>query len=58
MPLPSRWRIEFGPPIDLSDHPPEAANDRSLILELSERVRDTIQRSLYDNLLERGGAFI
>ncbi len=58
VPLPSRWRIEFGQPIDLSEFPPEAAADRSLILELSERVRDTIQRSLYDNLLERGGAFI
>ena len=58
VPLPSRWRIEFGPAIDLSGYPPEAADDRSLILELSERVRDTIQRSLYDNLLERGGAFI
>ena len=58
VPLPSRWRIEFGPPIDLSDFPPEAADDRSLVLELSEHVRDTIQRTLYDNLLERGGAFV
>ena len=58
VPLPSRWRIEFGPPIDLSEYPPEAAEDRSLVLELSERVRDTIQRTLYDNLLERGGAFL
>ena len=29
IPLPSRWRIEFCEPIDLSEHPPEAADDRA-----------------------------
>ena len=29
IPLPSRWRIEFCEPIDLSEHPPEAAEDRA-----------------------------
>ena len=28
VPLPSKWRIEFCDPIDLSEHPPEAADDR------------------------------
>ena len=43
VPLPSQWRIEFCEPIDLSGYGPEAAEDRSLVFELSERVRDTIQ---------------
>ena len=55
---PSKWRIEFCPPIDLSEYGPEAAEDRSLVLELSERVRDTIQEKLYENLVKRGSAFV
>src|ERR671935_3238150 len=34
VPLPSKWRIEFCPPIDLSEYGPDAAEDRSLVLEL------------------------
>jgi len=58
IPLPSRWRIEFCEPIDLSGYGPEAAEDRALVLELSDRVRDTIQDKLFDNLVERGPAFL
>lgn len=59
IPLPSRWRIAFGPPIDLSLRAggPEAAEDRALVLELAEEVRDRIQRMVYDELVQRGGAF-
>jgi 1-acyl-sn-glycerol-3-phosphate acyltransferase len=58
IPLPSQWRIEFCDPIDLSEYGPEAAEDRSLVFELSERVRDTIQAKVYENLVKRGSAFI
>jgi 1-acyl-sn-glycerol-3-phosphate acyltransferase len=58
IPLPSRWRIEFCEPIDLSEHPPEAAEDRALVFELSELVRDRIQQKLYENLVKRGSAFL
>jgi 1-acyl-sn-glycerol-3-phosphate acyltransferase len=57
IPLPSKWRIEFCPSIDVSGYGPEAANDRSLVFELSERVRETIQDRLYANLVARGSAF-
>jgi 1-acyl-sn-glycerol-3-phosphate acyltransferase len=57
IPLPSRWRIEFCEPIDLSQYPPEAADDRALLFEISERVRDTIQEQLYEALVRRGSAF-
>lgn len=57
VPLPSRWRIEFCEPIDISGYPPEAAEDRRIVFELSERVRETIQAKLYENLVERGSAF-
>ena len=58
VPLPSRWRIEFCEPIDLLDHPPEAASDRQLVFDLSEQVREVIQQKLYENLVLRGSAFI
>jgi 1-acyl-sn-glycerol-3-phosphate acyltransferase len=58
VPLPSKWRIEFCEPIDLSEHPPEAADDRGLVFELSELVRETIQQKLYENLVKRGSAFL
>ena len=58
VPLPSKWRIEFGEPIDPSGLPPGAADDRSAVFDLSERVRETIQASLYRNLVKRGSAFL
>ncbi len=58
IPLPSRWRIEFCEPIDVSGHPPEAADDQRLVLDLSERVRETIQQKLYDNLAKRRSTFL
>ncbi|HYY74483.1 MAG TPA: lysophospholipid acyltransferase family protein [Solirubrobacterales bacterium] len=58
IPLPSKWRIEFGEPIETGGFSPDSAEDRSLVFELSERVRDTIQRGVYDNLVARGSAFL
>jgi 1-acyl-sn-glycerol-3-phosphate acyltransferase len=58
IPLPSRWRIEFCEPIDVSEYPPEAADDRALLFEISERVRETIQEQLYEALVRRGSAFL
>jgi 1-acyl-sn-glycerol-3-phosphate acyltransferase len=58
IPLPSRWRIEFCEPIDVSRWPAEAAEDRRLVFEVSERVRETIQQKLYENLVKRGSAFV
>ena len=58
VPLPSKWRIEFLDPIETASYGPEGADDRALVLELSERVRDRIQQALYANLVKRGPAFI
>lgn len=57
IPLPSKWHIEFCEPIDVSQYPPEAADDRAFVLELSERVRATIQERLKANLLTRKTPF-
>ncbi len=58
VPLPSKWRIEFCEPIDTAGYGPSAAEDRSLVLELSERVRETIQGKLYENVGKRGSSWV
>jgi 1-acyl-sn-glycerol-3-phosphate acyltransferase len=58
IPLPSKWRIAFGEPIRTDTFGEDAAEDRALVFELSERVREEIQSMVYDNLVRRGSAFI
>ena len=58
IPLPSRWRIEFCEPIDLSAYGPDDAEDRRIVFEISEQVRETIQDRIYANLVKRGSAFL
>jgi 1-acyl-sn-glycerol-3-phosphate acyltransferase len=57
IPLPSKWRIEFCDPIGVAEHGAEAAEDRGLLFDISEHVRETIQEALYRNLIRRGSAF-
>jgi 1-acyl-sn-glycerol-3-phosphate acyltransferase len=58
LPLPSRWRIEFLEPIDLSGYGPGASEDRSLVFDLSEQIREMVQEALYQGLVKRGSAFL
>jgi 1-acyl-sn-glycerol-3-phosphate acyltransferase len=58
VPLPSKWRIEFCDPIDTAHYGPDAVNDRGLVLELTEQVRDTVQQAVYANLVRRGSSFV
>jgi 1-acyl-sn-glycerol-3-phosphate acyltransferase len=58
VPLPSKWRIEFCDPIETAHLGAEAAADRALVLELTERVRDTVQQAVYANVVRRGPAFV
>ena len=57
LPLPSRWRIQIGPPIDVSSYPPEAADDRLLVGRLTDQIRAQIQDMVDDALAQRGRAF-
>jgi len=57
VPLPSKWTIEFGEPIDTAAYGPEAADDSMAVFELMDRVRDTIQQMLYRNLVGRRSIF-
>jgi 1-acyl-sn-glycerol-3-phosphate acyltransferase len=57
LPLPSKWLIVCGEPI-VEGHPPEAADDRALVLSLSDRVRETIQGLVHEALIRRKAAFV
>jgi 1-acyl-sn-glycerol-3-phosphate acyltransferase len=53
VPLPSKWYIEFGLPIHTEDYPADAAEDAAVVFDLADRVRETIQNSLYRLLVQR-----
>ncbi len=57
LPLPSKWIIEFGEPIDTSQYGAEAAADPMTVFNIGDGIRDTLQQILYRNLLERGSWF-
>ncbi len=46
MPLPSKWFIAFGEPIETASYGPAAADDPMLVFNLTDQVRETIQQSL------------
>jgi 1-acyl-sn-glycerol-3-phosphate acyltransferase len=53
VPLPSKWYIEFGTPIHTENVDAEAAEDQAVVFELADRVRETIQTTLYRLLIQR-----
>ncbi len=57
VPLPSKWRIAFGEPIDTSDYAPGDADDPMITFELTDQVRETIQQTLYRLLAGRRNVF-
>jgi 1-acyl-sn-glycerol-3-phosphate acyltransferase len=57
LPLPSKWTIRFGPPVDLhGEHGPGGAEDRLLVARLAESVRTQIQEMIDDLLASRGSS--
>jgi 1-acyl-sn-glycerol-3-phosphate acyltransferase len=57
VPLPSKWVIEFCPPIPTARYGGEAVLDPMVVFDLTDQVRDTIQQTIYRNLLARPGVF-
>ena len=57
IPLPSKWLIEFCPPIETASLGPEAGMDPMTLFDLTDQVRDTIQQTVHRNLLARRGVF-
>jgi 1-acyl-sn-glycerol-3-phosphate acyltransferase len=57
IPLPSKWIIEFGAPVDTAVLGSQAADDPMVVFDLTDRVRETIQQTLYSLLLQRRSVF-
>lgn len=57
VPMPTKWKIIFGEPIDFDSYGPETADDTLLVGRLSERVRSTIQAMLDRALADRQSVF-
>jgi 1-acyl-sn-glycerol-3-phosphate acyltransferase len=56
VPLPSKWLIEFGKPIETS-HLADDVDDPLVVFNLADQVRETIQQSLYELLDRRPDPF-
>jgi hypothetical protein len=57
VPLPSKWIIEFGSPVETADLGPASADDPMLVFDLTDQVRETIQQTLYSLLMQRRSVF-
>jgi 1-acyl-sn-glycerol-3-phosphate acyltransferase len=57
IPLPSKWIIEFGTPVETASLGPQAADDPMLVFDLTDQVRETIQQTLYSLLMQRRSVF-
>jgi 1-acyl-sn-glycerol-3-phosphate acyltransferase len=57
IPLPSKWLIEFGEPVETTSFTPAAAEDPMLVFELTDRIRESIQHSVYGLLMQRRSVF-
>ncbi|MGH2740821.1 MAG: lysophospholipid acyltransferase family protein [Actinomycetota bacterium] len=57
IPIPSKWIVEFGEPIRTDEYAEDAWQDALLVFELTDRVRDVIQQTLYRNVMARRSVF-
>ena len=54
LPLPTKWYIRFGEPLDLvGQYGPNGGDDRLLVGRLTERVRSSIQAMVDERLSRR-----
>lgn len=56
IPLPAKWIIKFLPPIHLP-YQPNAQNDRELVREIAEEIRESMQRALSSEVKKRESVF-
>lgn len=57
VPLPTKWYIDFGPPIPMDGFGPDAANNLVLVSQLTDQVRNIVQEMLHDRLTQRRSVF-
>ena len=55
--LPTKWHIEFLPPIEVAHYGSAAANDREVVAAISNEVRTAMQNALDDLVARRKSVF-
>lgn len=58
IPLPSKWYIEFGEPVRTDAYAPGSAEDLTLVFNLTDQIRETIQQTLDRLLIQRRHPFL
>lgn len=56
IPLPAKWKIKFLKPLDLP-YKPESADDRALVKEIAEDIREMVQDNIKKEMASRNGIF-
>jgi 1-acyl-sn-glycerol-3-phosphate acyltransferase len=57
IPLPTKWYIDIGEPIDLKGYDASAANNVMAVSQLTDQVRNAVQKMLYARLKQRRSVF-
>lgn len=57
IPLPTKWYIDFGPPVAMDNYAPKAEHNLSLVTDISDQVRDTVQEMIKVRLAQRKSVF-
>jgi 1-acyl-sn-glycerol-3-phosphate acyltransferase len=53
VPIPTKWYIDFGEPIQVESYGPQAASNQLLVSQLTDQVRNLVQEMIYKRLAER-----
>ncbi len=57
IPLPSKWHIHFGRPIETDSYDASSADDPMVVFDLTDHVREEIQQTLFRMLSRRGSVY-
>lgn len=58
IPLPTKWYIDIGEPIPTDQYPDGSDSNLMLISQLTDQVRDTVQKMINDRLRQRKSIFM
>jgi 1-acyl-sn-glycerol-3-phosphate acyltransferase len=58
VPIPTKWYIEFGEPIQMDTYGPDAVNNLVLVSQLTDQVRNIVQSMIYKRLAQRKSVFL
>jgi 1-acyl-sn-glycerol-3-phosphate acyltransferase len=58
IPLPTKWYIDFGPPMPMAGYGRDATHDMVVVSQLTDQVRNTIQEMVNQRLAQRRSIFL